>query len=82
MEAVGLDASSGSDDSGESSGRRYRWRYGPLRLLAPWACIAGGLIVMIRFGPEQPSFLFWGAGMVVLGVVGFFVYRWMAKRGL
>jgi hypothetical protein len=60
--------------------RRYRWRYGPLRLVTPWLCIGIGGVMMV--GNLGTSTFTPGLGLVVLGIIAFFVYRWMAKRGI
>jgi hypothetical protein len=73
-----------------SEPRGYKWRYGPLRLTAPWIAIAAGLIAIVKsvggLGGVQKDattvFLFGGIGLIVLGIASFFVYRWMAKRGI
>jgi hypothetical protein len=71
-------------------GPQYRWRYGPVRITMPWVCIALGILFTVRgsqglsrSGDQNTTELFWiGVGLIVLGVIGFFVARWMAKRGL
>lgn len=60
--------------------RRYAWRYGPLRLVMPWACVGFGVVMVVA--RTTLTHLWLGCGLVVLGVVAFFVFRWMAKRGL
>ena len=70
--------------------RRYKWRYGPLRLIGPWVAIGVGLILVItragglsKVGGQNTTLLFIaGVVLIVLGIVTFFVYRWMAKRGI
>lgn len=68
--------------------RRYKWRYGPLRLLLPWISIAVGGFWLVRavLDPkateDSPVFLILGISLIVLGIVAFLVYRWMAKRGI
>ncbi|MCI4658082.1 hypothetical protein [Cryobacterium zhongshanensis] len=80
-----------SEDStyGEPRPRKYQWRYGPLRIVMPWLCIAAGILMAIKGAFDVgtnasagPLFLILGASLIVLGVVAFFVYRWMAKRGI
>ncbi|TDX79097.1 hypothetical protein EDF35_2329 [Rathayibacter sp. PhB151] len=74
-----------SDDEHESTGdRRYRWRYGPVRLVMPWLAIALGTFQTIRAatGEAGAVFLYLGPALIALGIVAFFVFRWMAKRGI
>ena len=71
----------------EPTPRRYKWRYGPLRLVAPWvAALVGGVLVVRGIIDLQergePLFIYIGSGLVVLAAVFFFLYRWMAKRGV
>ncbi|MDY7540811.1 MULTISPECIES: hypothetical protein [unclassified Cryobacterium] len=42
--------------------------------------IKGALALVTNGG--DPLFLILGSALVVLGIVAFFVYRWMARRGL
>lgn len=75
-------------NSREPKPRRYKWRYGPLRIVMPWLCIAVGILLAIKGALDlatnggDPFFLILGSALVVLGIVAFFVYRWMARRGL
>jgi hypothetical protein len=70
--------------------RRHRRRYGPVRLVLPWIAIVVGAIMAVtridgldKRGEDNTAVLFLaGLGLVVLGVIAFFVYRWMAKRGI
>lgn len=80
-----------SEDSkrGEPGPGKYKWRYGPLRIVMPWLYIAAGIVMAIKgafdLGTSDsagPLFLILGASLSVLGIVAFFVYRWMAKRGI
>lgn len=64
-----------------------KWKYGPLRLAMPWIAVIVGLIVGVRGliddnSTGSPLFIAVGFGLAVLGVIFFFVYRWMAKRGV
>jgi hypothetical protein len=58
------------------------------RLIAAIAAIIGGVVAIVKgalggFGPGTEQLFVWiGIGLVVLGVAGIFVYRWMAKRNL
>jgi hypothetical protein len=57
--------------------------YGPRRVL-PWAGIFVGAFLTYRgaTGEMGSIFLITGPALMALGVIMFFVYRWMAKRGL
>ena len=69
----------------EMSGpRKYGWRYGPLRLVAPWACVAFGLFHTVKAvtGGMDSLFLVTGPILIMVGLAAFFIARWMAKRGI
>lgn len=68
-------------EQGQDSDKRpYKWRYGPLRLVMPWLCVAVGIYsVVVNSSPLRIGI---GLGLIAFGVVVFFVYRWMAKRGI
>ncbi|RIJ50969.1 hypothetical protein DZG00_10680 [Clavibacter lycopersici] len=73
-----------SDDAnGTPDGRRKPAR-GSARSVLPWAAVIGGAIATFRgaTGDLGSIFLITGPALMALGVVAFFVYRWMAKRGL
>lgn len=64
-----------------------KWKYGPLRLAMPWIAIVVGIVLGVRGLIEHQAtgdslFIAVGFGLAALGVAMFFVYRWMAKRGL
>ncbi|GMA28892.1 hypothetical protein GCM10025874_21450 [Arenivirga flava] len=66
---------------------KAKWKYGPLRLAMPWIAIVVGIVLGLRGLIEyqatgDPLFIAVGFGLAALGVIMFFVYRWMAKRGL
>ena len=46
----------------------------------PWLCIGVGSVMMVK----NDSLLLFnvGLGLIVLGIIGFFIARWMAKRGI
>jgi hypothetical protein len=71
-------------DSRTSEPRKCKWRFGPLRLALPWISVAAGIVMVIKgaSGSSDPSFMALGFGLILLGVIAFFVYRAMAKRGL
>ena len=69
--------------------KRFRkHRYGPVRLVLPWVSVAVGLffvLISINFWAHHHDGTanFWiGIGLVVLGIAAFFLYRWMAKKGI
>lgn len=73
-------------NEGDSPPRRYRWKYGPLRLVMPWVCVVVGVGMVIK-GLATPqydgtTFVVLGIGFVILGVAAAVVARWMAKRGI
>jgi hypothetical protein len=76
-------------DEDEASGvpRRFRTlRPNPIRDVLPWVVIAVGVTLVFRgafeiVGDHGPGQLFVGVGLVVLGLVVFFVNRWQARRG-
>ncbi len=66
---------------------KTKWKYGPLRLAMPWIAIVVGIVLGIRgliehLATGNPLFIAVGFGLTALGVIMFFIYRWMAKRGL
>lgn len=72
-----------SEDAGERpSGRPKPFDF-PRRVAAR-AAVIGGAIATYRgaTGELGSIFLIVGPALMVLGVIGFFVYRWMARRGL
>jgi hypothetical protein len=69
--------------------RFKRYPYGPLgiRLVSAILCALVGIAFVIgdlgRLGGGRSTGLFLiGAGLIVVGIAGFFVARWMAKRNL
>lgn len=75
-----------SESGNDTPPRKYKWRYGPLRLVMPWLAIAGGVLSVVRGVNDlqskgDPLFIYVGVGLIVLAIVFFFVYRWQAKRG-
>jgi len=70
--------------------RRYKWRYGPIRLAMPWISVAVGILSVVRNsggigrgGSHDTTFSFvFGLALIAAGIIFFFVYRWMAKRGI
>jgi len=64
-------------------------KHNPLRILTPWVAVAVGLLMVVLYlgslGAGEPIsglYILIGPGLIVMGIVAFFVYRWMAKRGL
>jgi len=77
-----------SEKSESEPPRPYKWRYGPLRLVMPWLCIAVGVFMagdgalsLAANGGGDPLIFMLGLGLIVVGIVTFFVARWQAKRG-
>ena len=73
------------DGRDSSTPRRFRTlRFNPLRALLPWFAVAAGLYLTIRgaTGGMDAIFVVLGPALVVLGIAAFFLYRWMAKRGI
>lgn len=72
--------------------RFKRHPYGPLRMrlvLAVLCVVVGALLAIgslpwlgLRDDQGLSALFLWGIGLIVLGVAGFFVARWMAKRNL
>jgi len=68
---------------------RNRGRGGPLRGVLPYLAIAVGIFFAVTHlegivdgtGDDLALFI-GGVGLAVLGVGAFFLYRWMAKRGV
>ncbi len=79
-------------NQGPEKPRPYKWRYGPARLAMPWISVAVGIFFFFlvrnsggigRGGSHDTTFGFvFGLALIALGIIFFFVYRWMAKRGL
>ena len=62
-------------------------RYGPLRLIAPWACMIAGIGLIIRgvidtSGSGAGGMIWVGAAVLLVGVIGGLAAMWMARRGL
>lgn len=72
-----------SDDAGERPPGRPKPFDFPRRVAA-WAAVIGGAIATYRgaTGELDSIFLVVGPALMALGVIGVFVYRWMARRGL
>lgn len=68
------------EDEGAQRPSRYGWRYGPLRLVMPWVAIVVGVVLAAT--NRDPLLPIVGIGLIVLGIIAFFVYRFMAKRGV
>ncbi|MBF4625692.1 hypothetical protein [Clavibacter sp. VKM Ac-2872] len=72
------------DDAGHLPEGRPKPGSGSARQIMPWAAVAGGAIATYRgaTGGLGSIFLIAGPALMALGVIAFFVYRWMARRGL
>ncbi|WP_431279127.1 hypothetical protein [Leifsonia poae] len=80
--------------AGESNAkpRKYRYPYGPLymRLVTPGLAIVVGMFFVTtrvgsinKPGEESATVLVWiGVVLIVVGIAGIFLARWMAKRDL
>lgn len=80
----GRPSPSRKDDSEQKS---LLQRYGPLRLIAPWACMIAGMGLVVRglidTSEGGAGGMIWvGAAVLVVGVVGGLAAMWMARRGL
>ncbi|MDN4650007.1 hypothetical protein [Curtobacterium sp. PsM8] len=51
-----------------------------MRLVMPWAAVVVGALLAVMH--RTPVLLWAGIGLIALGVAFFFVYRFMAKRGI
>lgn len=78
-----------SEPVDDTTPRRFRRlpHGGPLRLLMPWICVIVGVAMAVKGAIDlqvrgDGLFVVLGAGLVIVGVVAFFVYRWLEKRGL
>jgi hypothetical protein len=56
----------------------------PTRAVLPWLGVIMGAALTFQgaTGRMDAIFLITGPALAVLGIVFFFVYRWMARRGL
>ena len=74
----------------DGEAKRFKtYPYGPfrIRLVLAMFCVLVGLVIGIlnvgRLGDGRSAPLFLvGIGLIVVGVAGWFVARWMAKRNL
>lgn len=74
-------------ESGQVPRRFRRLTFNPLRDALPIVAVIVGAVMAIRAAwglssGGDPTLVYVGAGLVVVGVVVFFVNRWQAKRGL
>ena len=79
-----------TDDGAE--GRRVpkrfrRLKFNPLRDVLPLVAVLVGAFMAVQAvvgvnNGGEPLLIYVGCGLVVVGVVMFFVNRWQAKRGL
>jgi ABC-type sulfate transport system permease component len=73
-----------SDEAHQPSGKSPKQRYRAVGLIPAVGAVLGGAVATFRgaTGDLGSIFLVVGPVLMVLGVIAFFVYRWMAKRGL
>jgi ABC-type sulfate transport system permease component len=73
-----------SDDANDTPAGRPKPPSTFARTMLPWAAVLGGAVATFRgaTGDLGSIFLIAGPALMALGVVAFFVYRWMEKRGL
>lgn len=77
-------------DEDETTGKPHRFqtlRTNPPRDVLPWAAVVVGVVLILRgvvdlSRHDDPSGVLSGAGLVVIGLVVFFIKRWQARRGL
>lgn len=70
------------DNKLSNTPRKYKWRYGPLRLAMPWIALVVGAGMIIQGINGNPLFVTLGIIAIAFGVIAFFVYRWMARKGI
>ena len=46
----------------------------------PWLCIGVGIVMMVK--DDSPLLFNVGLGLSVLGIIGFYIARWTAKRSI
>jgi hypothetical protein len=73
-----------SDDAEQPADRRPKDAFASARVIPAWGAVIGGVVATFRgaTGDLGSIFLIAGPALIVLGVIGLFVVRWMAKRGL
>jgi hypothetical protein len=73
-----------SDDANQPSGMSPKQRFRAAGLIPAVGAVLGGAVATFRgaTGDLGSIFLIIGPALMVFGVIAFFVYRWMAKRGL
>jgi hypothetical protein len=73
-----------SDDAERPATGSARNAFASARVMPAWGAVIGGVIATFRgaTGDLGSIFLIAGPVLIVLGVIGMFVVRWMAKRGL
>jgi hypothetical protein len=73
-----------SDDAEQPGTGSPKNAYASARVIPAWGAVLGGVVATYRgaTGDLGSIFLIVGPVLLVLGVIGLFVVRWMAKRGL
>lgn len=73
-------------DDRSQSGMHKRYKYGPLRILAPIVAVVVGVVMLFKgftaSGGIDTLFVILGIGALVMAGAAVLVYRSMAKRGL
>ncbi|UKF25448.1 MULTISPECIES: hypothetical protein [Clavibacter] len=73
-----------SDGANQPSKKSSNQAHRAAGLIPAVGAVLGGAVATFRgaTGELGSIFLIIGPALMVLGVIAFFVYRWMAKRGL
>jgi spore maturation protein SpmB len=75
---------SNDDESTDVPPQRFRTlRFNPLRDVLPWLAVAVGVFQTIQAatGAMDSIFLIVGPVLIVIGISGLLLARWMKKRG-
>jgi hypothetical protein len=73
-----------SNDAKQPAKGSRKNAFASARVIPAWGAVIGGVVATFRgaTGDRGSIFLIAGPVLIVLGVIGIFVLRWMAKRGL
>jgi hypothetical protein len=73
-----------SNDAEQPAKGSPKKAYASARVIPAWGAVLGGVVATFRgaTGDLGSIFLIAGPVLIVLGVVGLFLVRWMATRGL
>lgn len=81
-----MNADHDSKSQSATDPKTTRGRYGPLRVVAPWAAMLGGLAISIsrlsRLSSSESDLGLFIGGVILffVGLASLFAFRWMAKR--